>query len=296
MSKNHHHQHSHNDVKNIKLAFFLNLSFTIIELIGGLMVNSVAILSDAVHDLGDSLSLGLSWYFQKLSKKGRSKSFSYGYKRFALLGAIINSIVLVVGAIFIISETIPRLWNPVQPDAKGMLYLAILGIVVNGAAVFQLKKGDSINERVVSLHLLEDVLGWAAVLVASIVMLFVNLPILDPLLSMAISAFVLFNVYKNLKESMKIILQGNPNEFDEKVIRAKLLEINQLVDVHDIHYWTMDGEYNVITIHLVIPDGSSPIEQLEIKKSARDILKKLSFNHTTLELETESDRCELEFC
>lgn len=155
----HHHQHHHSDVKNIKVAFFLNVTFTIVEIIGGFFTNSIAILSDAVHDLGDSLSLGMAWYFQKKAKNGSDKLFSYGYKRFSLLGAIINSIVLIVGSIFILTEAIPRLFHPEQAEVKGMFLLAILGLIVNGAAVLRLKKGHSINEKVVSLHLLEDVLG-----------------------------------------------------------------------------------------------------------------------------------------
>jgi len=296
MSHQHHGHHHHHDVKNIKIAFFLNLSFTIIELVGGVFVNSVAILSDAVHDLGDSLSLGLSWYFQKISKKGRSKTFSYGYKRFSLLGAIINSIVLVVGSIFIITETIPRLMNPVQPDAQGMLYLAILGVIVNGATVFRLQKGESLNEKVVSLHLLEDVLGWVAVLIASIVMLFIEIPILDPILSLFIAAFILFNVFKNLKESFKIILQANPLDLNETRIKDSLSKIEGVCDAHDMHSWTMDGSYHVMTIHLVVRDNIPINLYSKIKTDARKILKAQKFNHITIEVESESEVCELIDC
>ena len=201
----HHHNHGHHHATgNIKVAFFLNLSFTIIELIGGFYTNSLAIMSDAVHDLGDSLSLGLSWYFQKVSNKKATTNFSYGFARFSLLGAIINSVVLTVGSIFIISEAIPRIISPEVSDAVGMMWFAILGIIVNGVAVLRLKRGTSINERVVALHLLEDVLGWVAVLIASIVMQFWDLPILDPILSLLIAAYVLFNVFKNIKESFII--------------------------------------------------------------------------------------------
>lgn len=295
MTYNQNHEH-YRDLKNIKLAFFLNLSFTIIELIGGIFVNSIAIISDAIHDLGDSLSLGLSWYFQKISKKGRNKTFSYGYKRFSLLGAIISSFVLLIGSFFIISATLPRLWSPIQPNAKGMLYLAILGIVVNGVAVIRLKKGDSINEKVISLHLLEDVLGWVAVLIASIVMIYVNIPILDPLLSLAISAFILYNVYKNLKESFKIILQGIPVNLNEKIIKNELIHIKGVCDAHDLHCWTMDGNYHILTIHLVIQGQLNNQQQSDIKKEARTILKAKSVNHITIELEFESEECELVEC
>ena len=294
----HHHDHSHDHSEgNVKVAFFLNLSFTIIEIIGGLYTNSLAILSDALHDLGDSLSLGLSWYFQRLSKKGRTKTFSYGYKRFSLLGAIINSIVLAVGSIFILSKAIPGLFNPEETDAQGMFYLAILGIVVNGAAVFKLRKGESLNEKVVSLHLLEDVLGWVAVLIGSILMMYTDAPFIDPLLSVLISLFVLYNVYKNLRKSMQVILQGTPQEVSIQEIRDKLTkEIEEVTDVHDCHVWSMDGQYNVLTLHLRLDKDYKLSEQAKFKERVRTQLIDESINHITIEFEGQNENCELEDC
>lgn len=293
MSHNHSHDHSEG---NVKVAFFLNLTFTIIEIIGGLYTNSLAILSDALHDFGDSVSLGLSWYFQKLSKKGRTKTFSYGYKRFSLLGAIINSIVLVVGSIFILTKAIPELFHPEETNAEGMLYLAILGIIVNGAAVFKLRKGESLNEKVVSLHLLEDVLGWVAVLIGSIVMIYVDAPFIDPLLSILISCFVLFNVYKNLKKSLLVILQGIPEEVDLDGIRKKLRDIKAITDIHDCHVWSMDGEYNILTIHLKLDKDYKLSEQSEFKEMVRLNLKNESIDHITIEFEGQNENCELKNC
>ena len=295
MGHNHDHSHHHSE-GNVKLAFFLNLSFTIIEIIGGLYTNSLAILSDALHDLGDSLSLGLSWYFQKLSKKGRTKTFSYGYRRFSLLGAIINSIVLVAGSIFILTKAIPELFNPEETDAEGMLYLAILGIVVNGAAVFKLRKGDSLNEKVVSLHLLEDVLGWVAVLIGSIIMMYVDAPFIDPLLSVLISLFVLYNVYKNLKKSLLVILQGIPDDVDIDEIRTKLKDIAAITDIHDCHVWSMDGQYNILTIHLRLNKDYKLSDQSELKERVKEKLKNESINHITIEFEGKDENCESVDC
>ena len=293
----HNHDHSHNQKEgNVKVAFFLNLSFTIIEIIGGLYTNSLAILSDALHDLGDSLSLGLSWYFQKLSKKGRTKKFSYGYKRFSLLGAIINSIVLVAGSIFILTKAIPELFNPGETNVQGMLYLAILGIVVNGAAVLKLRKGESLNEKVVSLHLLEDVLGWVAVLIGSIIMMYTDAPFIDPLLSVLISLFVLYNVYKNLRKSMLVILQGIPEEVSLEDIKEKLKDISEITDVHDNHVWSMDGEYNILTIHLRLDKDYKLSEQAKLKEKVRTQLKDESINHITIEFEGQDENCDLEDC
>ncbi len=183
----HDHIHHRGGSKNIRTAFFLNVTFTIIEIIGGIMTNSMAILSDAVHDLGDSLSLGMAWYFQGLSSKGRDKSFSYGYGRFSLLGALINVCVLLIGSILILWKTIPRLLAPEAVDTTGMMILAVIGVIFNGLAVYRMRGGKSLNERVVALHLMEDVLGWVAVLIGSIIMHFFDLPIIDPILSLLIT-------------------------------------------------------------------------------------------------------------
>lgn len=291
MGHNHGHHHG---TGNLRVAFFLNLIFTIIEFIGGIYTNSLAIMSDALHDLGDSLSLGLSWYFQKLSNKGATKNYSYGYRRFSLLGAIINSIVLVVGSIFIIKEAIPRLLNPEQADAKGMMWLAILGILVNGAAVLKLKQGTSINERVVSLHLLEDVLGWVAVLIASIVMQFWDIPILDPILSLLIAVFILFNVFKNIKETMRIILQGTPKDISLDSIRNKLKMLPEIYEIHDCHVWSLDGEYNLCSVHISLKENLLTLtDAISVKKKVRKLLyEEFGLEHITLELEPSSEDCE----
>lgn len=279
----------HHGSENIKIAFFLNVVFTIIEVIGGIMTNSVAILSDAVHDLGDSISLGLAWYFQNYSKKEATQQYSYGYRRFSLLGAIINSIVLVVGSIFIITEAVPRLLNPVAPDAKGMIILGILGVIFNGAAVLRLKKGNSINERVVSLHLLEDVLGWVAVLIGAVIMYFFDTPIIDPLLSLGIALFILFNVYKNLRETIQIVMQGTPNAVNIEGIRNYLLGLPAIKKVSDLHVWSMDGEYTILSAHLVLENEVSIKEMTALKVEIRKQLKKLHIEHPTLEFEQEDE-------
>ncbi|WP_422355842.1 cation diffusion facilitator family transporter [Roseivirga pacifica] len=288
----HHHGHHHHGTKNLKVAFFLNLSFTIIEIIGGLMTGSLAILSDALHDLGDSLSIGLSWYFQKLSEKGRDSKFSYGYKRFSLLGAVINAVVLLVGSVFIISEAVPALTNPGEVDSKGMLILAIFGVIVNGAAVLRLKKGSSINERVISLHLLEDVLGWVAVLIGSLLIMYFNWQWIDPLLSLLIGIFIIYNVVRNLREAMGILLQRTPKSVQVETVHDQLKTIDEIIEVHDCHIWSMDGEYNVLSAHLVLNKAYALEEQAEIKKQAKSLLKKLGINHATLEFELDGEHCD----
>ena len=291
-----HHHHDHTDVKNIKAAFFLNLFFTIIEIIGGFLTNSVAIISDAIHDLGDCLSLGMAWYCQKVAKRSSDTSYSSGYKRFSLLGAVINSVVLVTGSILILSVAIPRIFHPEPTKTEGMFLIAILGVVVNGAAVLRLKKGDSINERVVSLHLLEDVLGWLAILIGSIVMHFWNVPILDPIMSVAIAAFVLFNVFKNMKQSLRIILQGIPEAVDIEHVAGHLRKIDGIEDVHDLHIWSVDGNYNVLTVHIVLSSAKEMEQLAALKVEVREMLEKEGIQHATIEFETANEHCCMEKC
>lgn len=292
----HNHIHSANDVKNIKTAFFLNFFFTIVEIIGGIFTNSTAILSDAIHDLGDCLSLGLAWYFQHLAKRGSDNSYSYGYKRFSLLGAIINSVVLITGSILILTVAIPRIIHPVETNTSGMFLIAILGVLVNGAAVFRLKKGSSINEKVVSLHLLEDVLGWLAVLIGSVVMHFFDVPVIDPIMSVAIAVFVLYNVFRNMRKSFRIILQGTPAELEVGEIESYLKEIDGVESIHDLHVWTIDGNYNILTVHIVLSVNFDMSNLMNLKSVIRDSLKEKGIQHATIEFETENERCLFEDC
>lgn len=291
-SENFRHDHHSSGIKNIATAFFLNFVFTIIELVGGLITNSVAILSDAVHDLGDSISLALAWYFEKIAKRTPNKKFTYGYKRFSLLGAVINSLVLSIGSSIVIFESVRRIVNPQEVHAKGMLLLAVLGIVVNGIAVLRTRTGKGINEKVISLHLLEDVLGWAAVLIVSIVMLFVNLPVLDPILSVAISLYVLYNVYNNLKKILTVILQGTPSEMNLNEIKLKIQQIPHVRSLHDLHVWSLDSLYNVASLHVVInTEEHFPAILKETKDNIKELMKKEGIEHITVEFETNEEDC-----
>jgi cobalt-zinc-cadmium efflux system protein len=294
------HDHSHHHLpeidespRNIIVAFWLNTFFAVLEIAGGIYTNSVAILSDAVHDLGDSLALGLAYYFHKKSRQKRDTTFSYGYKRFSLLGAFINSLILIVSSVFIIQEALLRIGHPEQPNAKGMIALAIFGIVINAAALLRLRKGHSLNEKVVSLHFLEDVLGWVAVLLGSVVMNFADIPVIDPILSLLISAYILWNVFKNMRATFKIVLQGIPENIDQEEVREKVLAIKGVRNIHDVHFWTMDGQYNVITLHIGVAATTTSIQLEEIKNEARHCLQHLNFQHVTIEMELEDTACKL---
>jgi cobalt-zinc-cadmium efflux system protein len=287
------HHHSHDSGKNLKLAFFLNLSFTLIELVGGWYVNSVAIISDAVHDLGDSISLGTSWYLDRLSKKKATESYSFGYRRFSLLGALINAIVLILGSVFVIREAILRLQSPEMSDAKGMFYFALLGVAVNGYAAWKLSKGKTLNERVITLHLIEDVLGWVAVLIASIFLIFYPNPYLDPALSLLIAAYILWNVIKRLRETVFLFLQGQPLDVDKSAIEKEIRAIVHVDSTHHTHIWSLDGEHHVFTSHVRLKPLQSMEDILHVKNELKRIMKKYPFEHYTIETEFDGEDCVL---
>ena len=286
-----HTHHSDQSSQRIGWAFVLNVGFTIIEFVGGLLTNSTAIMADAVHDLGDSLSIGTAWALSLLAKKKADSSFTYGYKRLSLIGALINGIVLIAGSTWVLLQAIPRLFDPVMPAAEGMLALAILGVVVNGFAAYKLSAGTTLNEKVLNWHLLEDVLGWAAVLIVSIVLLIVEVPILDPLLAVGFTLFILFNVARNTWYAVKLFVQAVPERGLIEKVRKELLTIPQVDSIHHEHAWSLDGESTVYTAHLEMSSPMSSEEQLRIKSQIAEILQEFEFSHTTIELEFPQEDC-----
>ena len=290
----HHHNHDHSkDMPSNRLgwAFLLNFVFTIIEFIGGFLTNSTAILADAVHDLGDSLSLGLAWILNKLGKKQANQHFTYGYKRLNLAGAFINAVVLIAGSAWVLVEAIPRLWNPQMPIADGMIALAVVGITVNGFAAYKLSEGKTLNERVINWHLLEDVLGWVAVLIVGIVLLFVDWPILDPILSIGFTLFILVNVLRNLWATLKLFIQATPDKETYRQVADTLLELPHVADLHHLHFWSLDGEEHVLTVHLVLTKNLDIEARSDLKQRIDNVLAPYALSHTAVELEDPDEAC-----
>ena len=287
----HDHSHSHGSNNRIGWAFFLNVTFTIIEFIGGILTNSTAIMADAVHDLGDSLSIGFAWFLSKVSEKGSNSEFTYGYRRLSLFGALINGLVLIIGSVSVLTEAIPKLLQPEMPIVEGMIALAVFGVLVNGFAAYKLSKGKTLNERVLNWHLLEDVLGWVAVLIVSIVLLFVDWPILDPALSILFTLYILINVAKNLWHTIRLFLQAIPDKELSKSVYKTLIELKEVDSIHHLHLWSLDGEHHVLTAHLALQEALSTQQQLELKKSIAERLSKFNLEHTTIELEMTNEQC-----
>jgi cobalt-zinc-cadmium efflux system protein len=288
-----HHNHQHADLGNIRLAFFLNLVFTILEIFGGLWTNSLAILADAIHDLGDSFALGSAWFLERLSMKKGDALYSYGYRRFSLLGALISATVLTFGSLFILLHAIPRIFHPQHSYAPGMVLFAVIGIAVNGAAALRLKGSTGINAKMVAWHLLEDVLGWAAVLAVSLILLVRDIPFLDPLLSCLITAYVLFNVLKNLGRTFGVFMQGVPAGTDIEAIEESLRSIEHVLGTHHTHIWSLDGTHHVLTTHVVVDNEVTRDDILKIKGHIRAILDSHDMIHSTVEIEYAGEECRI---
>jgi cobalt-zinc-cadmium efflux system protein len=293
---NHAHLHGHhhvttNDPRLLARAFWLNFCFALIELVGGWWTNSVAILADAMHDLGDSLAIAFAWLAAVVAGRAATTLYSYGYKRWSLLSAFINCCILISGSLFILWHAIPRLWAPELPHAPGMMLLAVLGIAVNGAAVWQLRGGHSQNAQVISWHLLEDILGWAAVLIGSILIYFTGWAVIDPLLSIAVTLFILLNVWRQFTQTLRLFLQVTPDPALQQRIELQLRQLPFVHDLHHLHLWSLDGAEHVLTVHLTMAEQAQWQYTSNYKQQIRDRLAEFQLAHTTVELEWPNELC-----
>ena len=267
---------------SIFLAFILNLFFSVFELVGGLFTGSVAIISDAIHDAGDAASIGISWFLEKKSKRQADGVYTYGYARYSVLGGFITTVILLFGSVAMITNGICRLIKPMPINYSSMILFAIVGVIVNTCAALLTHKGKSINQKAVSLHMLEDVLGWVVVLVGAVIMRFTNWAFLDPLMSMGVSAYILFHALKNLWRIGNIFLEKSP--VDPVQLREQLLKIPGILDIHHLHIRSIDGYNHCATMHIVT-------DQPTVKAEVRHILHHRGIHHATLELEAPGEAC-----
>ncbi|WP_445768423.1 cation diffusion facilitator family transporter [Rheinheimera sp.] len=290
--RHHHgHHHAHSESSNIALAFWLNLAFAIIEFIGGMLTNSVAIIADAMHDLGDSLAIGFAWIASKIATKQPTAHYSYGFRRWSLLSALLSGVILLAGSGWVLSEALPRLWQPELPHTGGMLLLALLGIAVNGVAVWRLRRGKTQNEKVLSWHLLEDVLGWVAVLIGAILMHFTGWAWLDPALSIGFTLFILLNVLRALRQTLALFLQVTPDPTMLQQINSQLAGLDFVKSMHHVHLWSLDGEQHVLTMHIEIVTPATMAEQIAYKQRIALMLAPYQLSHTTVEFELSGEEC-----
>ena len=278
--------------KNILVAFLLNLGFSIFEVLGGILTNSVAIISDALHDFIDAFSIGLSYFLEKKSKKKPDYKYTYGYIRYSVLGALLTTTFLLVGSIIVIISAVGRLIHPVEIKYNGMIIISVIGIIVNFIAAMQTREGDSLNQKSVNLHMLEDVLGWVIVFIGSILMKFTDITYIDSIMSIIIAIYILIHAIKNLKSVLDLFLVKTPKNINIDELKKELLKVKNVSDIHHIHIWSMDGVNNYATIHAVI-------NTLEIKKNKKNLKEELEEHgivHSTIEIEAKDSKCDEKNC
>ena len=277
--------------KKILVAFILNFMFSIFEFVGGAITGSVAILSDSVHDMGDAAAIGASYLLEKRSLRQPDKTHTYGYARYSVVGSLISTVILICGSVVVIYNAILRIINPVEINKNGMLVFAVVGLVVNFGAAWFTREGKTLNQRAVNLHMLEDVLGWAVVLIGALVIKFTDFYIIDPIMSIGVAAFILINALMHLKEALDLFVERTPHGIDLDELTHHLLGIEGIKGVHHIHLWSMDGSNNYATMHIVTDEIGG-----EIKAKIREELREHGICHATLELEKSGEECPEEHC
>ena len=277
--------------KNILIAFILNLGFSIFEFIGGTITNSIAIISDSIHDIGDSMSIGLSYLLEKKSKKKADKKYTYGYLRYSVIGSLITTMILIIGSILVILSAVNRIIKPQIINYNGIIIFAIIGTIVNFLAAYFTKSGHSLNQKSVNLHMLEDVFGWIVVLIGAIIMKFTGIKIIDSILSISVAIFILITALKNLKVIIDLFLEKTPKGINIDEIKEHILKIKGVKDVHHIHIWSIDGYNNYATVHIIEDETNK-----ELKQKVKQELNDLGINHTTIEFEKVNEVCCEEEC
>lgn len=278
--------------RNILIAFLLNMGFSVFELIGGIITGSVAIISDAIHDFGDAVSIGTSYFLEKKSKCKPDDRHTYGYARYSVLGAGITNLILLVGSALVMYNAVLRILHPVQIHSDGMILMAVLGAAMNLAAAWFTHGGHSLNEKAVNLHMLEDVLGWVVVLIGAIVIRFTNFVLIDPLMSLGVAVFILVHALRGMGQVLDVFLEKTPAEVDVQQLQMHLQNMPRVTDVHHLHVWTMDGVSHYATMHI----AAVHCDALALKDAVRRECREHGITHVTIELEQDGEPCQETAC
>ena len=265
------------------VAFFLNLTYAIVEFIAGGVFGSSAVLADSVHDLGDAIAIGISAFLETISNREEDNQYTLGYKRFSLLGALVTAIILMTGSVLVILENVTKILNPQPVNDEGILWLGMIAITINVLASLVVSKGKTKNESILSLHFLEDTLGWVAVILMAIVLRFTDWYILDPLLSLVISFFILSKALPRFWSTLKIFLDAVPEGVETGDLEKDLEALNNVKSVNQISIWSMDGLENNAIIHLCLEDWE---QMTETKNQVRQLLEERGVQNITIEVDS----------
>ena len=280
-----------NSMRKMIWAFCLNLCFAAVEFFGSFVTGSVAIASDALHDLGDAVTIGIACFFEKKSNGDPDEIYTYGYRRYSVLAGFFGTFILLIGSVIVIVHAVGRIFAPQPIHYNRMILFGIFGVLCNGIAACVTHGGESVNQKAVHLHMAEDVLGWICVLLGAVVMKFTRFSLIDPLLSIGVALFLIINAAKNLKRSLEILLEKAPSRISVSGVKELLLKTDGVLDVHHIHLWSMDGITNYATLHLVTDENPH-----EMKEAVKELLREQGISHITLETETAKEHCDETSC
>jgi len=277
------HHHHKKAGENLAFVFFMNLTFNIIVIVGGLATNSMAILADCIHDMADTITIAIAWILEHVAQRDSTHNYSYGYQRFSILGAVITSVFVIIMAFVILSEAIPRLFSPEGVDAGGMLIVALIGLVFKSLSVYRLHGGETFNEKAIFFHQLGDIFEWLAILILSLVLLvWDGAPYLDPFVSIGIAIWLIFNLGRNLYHAIEVLLQKTPDSFDVEEFKGQILAIDGVNGIDDFHIWSLDGIDSVMTLKVDVDFGKN-VEM--IKKEIYEISHEYHIVDITVELD-----------
>lgn len=278
--------------KNLLTALLLNMTFVIIELVGGLFTNSIAILSDAIHDFGDCIAIGSAVLLEKKSERKPDKNYTYGYRRYSIISALFTNLILIIGGVVVIYSSVRRIIFPEQISGLGMVGIAIAGVVANGIAFLKTAKSKNINEKSINLHMLEDVLGWVVVLIGSVFISIFNIYIIDPILSIAVTLFIFYNATRNIIAVCSVILEKVPDKFSIDNYKESVLKLDGIAGIGHLHIWSLDGETLLGTVQIIVKDDLTEAETQKLKQAL--FLKNEEFNiqHMTMQLDRECEKQE----
>lgn len=281
--------------ENIKIAFLLNLAFSIVEAIGGILTNSISIISDSLHNLGDSITIGINYIFEKKSKKLPNKEYSYGYLRYTMLGSLIASFILLIGSVVIIYNVVPRLIKPLSVNYDAMIIFGIFGLLINLYATIKIMRSKE-KDKKINTHMIEDTVIWLFILTGSICIKVFDAVIIDPILSLLIAIYILYQVYKYMKNIYNIFMEKVPKNVKIDEIKKDIEENESIDNVHHIHIWSMDGVNNYMTAHIHLNKVLSEEEIIKTKNDVKNKLMEDKINHITLEVEYFNEKCDSSKC
>ncbi|WP_422858184.1 cation diffusion facilitator family transporter [Flagellimonas sp. S174] len=298
MAHHHHHhghEHGHTDLKgrNLLLSILLNVGITAAQVIGGIISGSLALLSDALHNFSDVLSLIISFIATKLAKRKASTDRTFGFKRAEILAAFINASTLVIVAVFLMIEAVKRFWQPEEIGSNLVIAMSLIGILGNGFSVLLLKKdsNENMNMKTAYLHLLTDMMASVAVLIGGILMKFFQMYWVDAALTMAIGIYLIYMGYYLLKESTKVLMLFTPKSIEVQEIVNSICELDAVKNVHHVHIWQLNEEEIHMEAHI---DFKEDIRLSEFDKILERIEKHVHQRHgiNHVNIQPEYDKCD----